>query len=95
MTSETHKKQRWTDSAVARLLSFGLATLSALWVLFRPADFAFLAHGSLSIFMIGMAAGFVHGIGFKPDHLFWQWLFSAWVAWLIPGSTILLAAYNM
>jgi cyd operon protein YbgE len=38
-------------------------------------------HGQLSLGLLGVCAGFVHGIGFVPESRWWRILFGPWVAW--------------
>ncbi len=41
-------------------------------------------HGLLSLLMLGVAASFVHGFGYVPEHRVLRLLFSPAVAW--PGT---------
>lgn len=72
-------------SGAARLLSFALAIGLSSALLIMPQLVAIttheLDHGSLSLAMLGISAGFVHGVGYVPTTLVWRWLFSPYVAW--------------
>jgi len=38
-------------------------------------------HAIVSLVMLGMSAGFVHGLGMRPRSGFWRVAFSPWTAW--------------
>lgn len=38
-------------------------------------------HGLLSLVMLGICGGFVHGVGFVPAMRLWRILFGPWLAW--------------
>ena len=71
----------------ARLFSFVLATGLSAALLVMPhlvaTDTRDLEHGPLSLALLGISAGFVHGVGYVPLLTLWRWLFSPYVAW--PG----------
>lgn len=86
----------WLNSAPMRLFSLLLACALSLWVLIYPGAFAGgqarLSHGLLTLAMWGIAAGFVHGVGFVHRHALWRFLLGpmvalplmlAFAAWLI------------
>lgn len=68
----------------ARALSLLLAAVLSGWVLLFPnaiADSpAQIRHGLLSLGMWGIAAGFVHGVGFTPRLAVWRILLGPFVA---------------
>jgi predicted membrane protein len=33
--------------------------------------------------MLGVSAGFVHGVGFVPESKLWRFLFGPWLAWAL------------
>jgi predicted membrane protein len=35
--------------------------------------------------MLGICAGFVHGVGFVPEHKLWRIAFGPWLAWPLMG----------
>lgn len=75
------------DNGIARLFSMLLAlSLSAL-LLVNPnhiADSAAaLDHGYLTLLMLALSGGFIHGIGFKPIFWLWRILFSVYFSWTI------------
>lgn len=69
----------------ARLFSFVLATGLSVALLVMPhlvaTDTQDLEHGPLSLALLGISAGFVHGVGYVPLLTLWRWLFSPYVAW--------------
>jgi predicted membrane protein len=38
-------------------------------------------HAAASLLMMGMSAGFVHGLGMRPNARLWRLAFSPWTAW--------------
>ncbi len=73
----------------ARLLSLALALLLAALILIYPraiaASMGEVRHGLLTLLMWGMAAGFVHGVGFVPRLWPWRLLFHPLLGWLLMG----------
>ena len=49
------------------------------------------AHAGLSLAMLGMAGGFVHGFGFRPDNLALRILFSPWMSWALMAGGLWVA----
>ncbi|WP_407314954.1 cyd operon YbgE family protein [Pseudomonas sp. nanlin1] len=43
------------------------------------------SHGVLSLMLWGVAAGYVHGLGFDPRALVWRWVFHPVLAWGLMG----------
>lgn len=70
-------------AAVPRMLSLLLALLLAAAILVYPKALTHVSHGLLSLVMLGVSAGFVHGVGFVPQDKLWRWLFGPWLAWLL------------
>jgi len=70
-----------------RLLSLTLAVALSVLVLVYPKAVANsvsdVRHGLLSMMMWGIAAGFVHGVGFVPRLLLWRMLFHPITGWLL------------
>lgn len=71
--------------AMAKWLSFLLATPLSLVFLIHPAlmldSQGNYSHGSLSLVMLGISAGFIHGVSFVPRFWLWKILFSPIVGW--------------
>lgn len=71
----------------ARLLSFILAVVLSVLILVWPHAVAVslteIRHGLLSLLMWGMAAGFVHGVGYVPVHRIWRVLLGPMLGWPI------------
>lgn len=71
----------------ARLLSLALAIGLSTLVLVYPRVIAETAsdvrHGALTLLMWGIAAGFVHGVGFIPRLGIWRVTFHPLLGWLL------------
>lgn len=69
----------------ARTLSFLMAMVLSGLLLVMPSvvasDTRDLDHGPLSLALIGISAGFIHGVGYVPVMTVWRWLFSPYVGW--------------
>lgn len=72
--------QRASYSAV-RMVSLLLALTMAGLILTYPKALAHTSHGLLMLVMLGVSAGFVHGVGFVPEHRLWRIVFGPAVAW--------------
>ncbi len=68
-----------------RLVSLALALGLSGWMFADPRAFAQAGHGMLMLAMLGVCAGFVHGVGFVPLARAWRIVFSPWVAWALMG----------
>jgi predicted membrane protein len=83
----------------AHRLSLIAATTLALAITIYPRalmkDGVSLDHGLLSLLMLGMSAGFVHGFGFTPDNRYLRILLGAFVAWplLLAGWALIIRNY--
>lgn len=70
-----------------RLLSFCLAVALAVLVLTYPKAIANsisdVRHGVLALLMWGIAAGFIHGVGFVPRLPLWRIAFHPFLGWLM------------
>lgn len=77
------------------LRAFSLLAALALsgLILTYPKALAHANHGLLSLVMLGVSAGFVHGVGFVPQHKLWRIVFAPWMAWplMAAGLWLLLA----
>lgn len=81
--AELARPGRWP--ATCRLLSLLLASPMALVLLIHPAamldEQGHYSHNLLMLVMWGVAAGFVHGVGFVPRAPAWRVLFHPVLAW--------------
>ena len=68
-------------ATLPRLVSLVLAIALAGLILTYPRALGHTAHGLLMLVMFGVSAGFVHGVGFVPEHKTWRILFGPWLAW--------------
>lgn len=72
-----------------RALSLLLASPLALLLLIHPAAMldaqGHYSHNLLMLVMLGVAGGFVHGVGFDPYQRLWRWLFGPALAWPLLG----------
>lgn len=78
--------------ALPRLVSLALALGMSGWIFADPRAFAHAGHGLLSLVMLGVSAGFVHGVGFVPQARVWRLAFSPWLAWALMGAGLWLLA---
>ena len=80
---------RLLDSGPARALSFLAATVFCLALIGFPqlviADGRPPHHGLLLLGLWGMAAGFVHGVGFVPRNVAARWMLGPIAAWSLLG----------
>jgi len=66
-----------------------VAALGLSGVIFTyPNVMAHSSHNFLSLAMLGICAGFIHGVGFVPETKMWRILFSPWVAWALMGLVV-------
>ena len=72
-------------AVLPRRLSLLTAMALAGMVLAYPRALAEAGHGMLSLMMLGICAGFVHGVGFVPEHKLWRIAFGPWLAWPLMG----------
>lgn len=76
---------------ISRLISLGLATSLSLILLFASPLLADKIQGAgrgiLILGLLGIAGGFVHGVGFVPTSLFFKFLFNRWVSRILMAST--------
>ena len=82
----------------SRALSLLLAVPLALLLLIHPAAMldaeGGYSHGLLMLVMLGVSAGFVHGVGFDPRGQPWRWVFGPLCGWALMalGYALLLKA---
>jgi cyd operon protein YbgE len=84
----------WNYSFPARLFSLLLAIGLTVLVLAYPKAFApegihSVRHDLLSLMMLGIAAGFVHGVGFVPQQIGWRILLGPYLGWLLMLSGLM------
>lgn len=77
-------------ATLPRMLSLLLAIAMAGMILTYPKALIHASHGLLSLVMLGVSAGFVHGVGFVPEHRLWRILFGPWLAWPLLAAGFLL-----
>ena len=77
-------------ATLPRMISLLLAIAMAGLIFTYPQAMAHAGHGLLSLVMLGVSAGFVHGVGFVPEHKAWRLLFGPWTAWLLLAAGFLL-----
>ena len=91
----------WPHSGWSRALSLLLASPLALLLLIHPEAMldaqGRYSHSLLMLVMLGVAGGFVHGVGFDPYQRLWRWLFGPLLAWplLLMGYGLLLRAQQL
>ncbi len=73
-------------SALPRFFSFALAVGLSAMIFAWPKALEHAGHGLLSLVMLGVCAGFVHGVGFVPQARAWRIAFSPWLAWTLMGA---------
>jgi predicted membrane protein len=95
-TPVTPSGPSWLYGLTARLFSLLLAAALSGVMLFVPTLLVGddVNHGLLTLLMWGIAAGFVHGVGYVPVHHIWRLLLGPLVGWglmLGVGVVLLLA----
>jgi len=75
---------------ISRLISLAMAIGMSLTLLFGAPLFADKIQGAgrgiLVLGLLGIAGGFVHGVGFTPRYVIFQFLFNPWVSRILMGS---------
>ncbi|MBI5918697.1 MAG: cyd operon YbgE family protein [Nitrosomonadales bacterium] len=66
-----------------RMVSLLLALGVSGTILTYPTALGHAEHWLLMLVMWGTSAGFVHGVGFKPEHRLWRILLGPWAAWTL------------
>jgi predicted membrane protein len=74
--------------ALPRFVSLGLALGLSGWMFADPRALTHAGHGLPSLAMLGVCAGFVHGVGFVPLRKVWRIVFSPWLAWALMGLAL-------
>lgn len=77
---------------ISRLISLSLAMSLSLILLFAAPLLADKIQGTgrgiLMLGLLGIAGGFVHGVGFVPHNIFFKFLFNRWVSRILMASTL-------
>lgn len=77
---------------ISRAISLLMAISLSLTLLFAAPLFAEKIQGTgrgiLMLGLIGIAGGFVHGVGFEPRHVFFKFLFNPWVSRILMSTTL-------
>jgi len=68
---------------IPRMLSLLLAVGIAGMIFIYPKTLTNASHGMLSLTMLGICAGFVHGVGFIPETRLGRILFGPWASWTL------------
>jgi predicted membrane protein len=79
---------------ISRLISLSMAVGLSATLLFAAPLFADKIQGSgrgiLMLGLLGIAGGFVHGVGFVPRNIFFRFLFNPWISRILMVSTFFL-----
>lgn len=90
-------RRPWLYSRAARVLSFILACALSALILVNPQVIAAspgqIQHGALAVLMWGIAAGFVHGVGYVPVYPVWRIALGPLVGLPVMVSGIVWLAY--
>lgn len=82
----------------ARALSLMMACVLSVLLCALPSVVATVVgeidHGTLSLCMWGISAGFIHGVGYIPHTRIWRWAFSPYLAWPVMGLCVYLWVFN-
>ena len=77
---------------ISRLISFIMAVSLSLTLLFAAPLFADKIQGAgrgiLMLGLLGIAGGFVHGVGFTPRPMIFKFLFNPWVSRIFMATTL-------
>lgn len=72
--------------AVSLLAAGSLALVIMLYPVALSRSGAMPPHGLIALVMLGISAGFVHGVGFTPRARLWRVLFHPLLAWLLMAA---------
>ena len=67
--------------ATSLLLAFALTAVLWLMPFLRGHALAAAGHGLLASLLLGVCALFVHGVGYRPENVVLDRLFSPWLLW--------------
>jgi cyd operon protein YbgE len=77
---------------ISRIVSLAMAISLSLTLLFAAPLFAEKIQGAgrgiLMLGLIGIAGGFVHGVGFEPRNIIFKFIFNPWVSRLLMATTL-------
>ncbi|MDR3391901.1 MAG: cyd operon YbgE family protein [Sulfuriferula sp.] len=77
---------------LARIVSLLSASVLATLITVYPPAIGRLSHGVLTLVILGICAGFVHGVGFDPETRFWRVILGPVSAWVLMGLGFVLIA---
>ena len=88
----TNNQHSGAYAFMPRMFSLLLAMGMSGFIFTYPKALIHFSHGILSLMMLGICAGFVHGVGFIQRNKLWRVLFGPWMSWclMILGLWILL-----
>jgi cyd operon protein YbgE len=101
LKKEQHRdgSRRYWDRAFIRTLSFLLAAGVSVLILVYPRFIAAapgeIRHGLLTLMMWGVAAGFVHGVGYVPRLKLWRYLLGPLVGIPVMLAAIIWLVWNL
>lgn len=79
----------WLQRGYTRVVSLLLAGPLSLIFLVHPAALldanGHYSHGLISLSMLGMSTGFIHGVGFDPHGRLWRTVFHPLLGWVWMG----------
>lgn len=75
-----------TARSLSLLAAGGLALIIMLYPVALSRNGATPSHSLLMLVMLGISAGFVHGVGFTPRARIWRGLFHPLLAWLLMAA---------
>lgn len=79
----------WLQRGYTRVVSLLLASPLSLIFLIHPAALldanGHFSHGLISLSMLGMSSGFIHGVGFDPHSRLWRIVFHPVAGWVLMG----------
>ena len=81
------------NSTTVRVFSFLLALIFSVIILFNPHFIAStseaIQHGILSVQMLAISCGFIHGIGFSAKKVYFKLFLSPFIHWPIMLSLLI------
>ncbi len=84
----------YPEQTAGHFVSFALAVTLTVLVLAYPQAVATgagdLRSGVLALLMWGVAAGFIHGVGFVPRLSLWRIVFHPFIGWVLMAGGIVL-----
>ena len=68
-------------ATLPRMLSLLMAIGMAGVIFTYPKGLVHVSHGIVVLILLGVSAGFVHGVGFVPEAKVWRIVFWPFIAW--------------